>query len=224
MVTGPPKPVYDPCGGFLGLDFVNSVDRSVGKPWVDRLTGYGDFLRWSADAGSLPRARAARLARAARRRAAEAEAVLARARGLREAVYRIFAGLVAGESPARADLEILNTELALALAHVRVARSAASSGPSGPGGPSGFEWRWDESPDAREALDAPIWPLARSAAELLTSPERTHVRRCASETCLWLFLDRTKNHGRRWCDMKSCGNRAKVRRHRHRARDAAAEA
>jgi predicted RNA-binding Zn ribbon-like protein len=57
----------------------------------------------------------------------------------------------------------------------------------------------------------------RAAAELLTSPERALVKRCASDTCLWLFLDRTKNHARRWCDMKVCGNRAKVRRHRKRA-------
>ncbi len=221
MVTRPPKPVYDASGGFLGLDFVNSMDRSVGKPWVDRLTGYRDLVSWCADAGSLPKARAERLARAARRRAAEAEAVLSRARELREALYRIFAGLVAGASPARADLEILNAELAIALSHVCVAQSRASSGPGGPGA---FELCWEEGPRARETLDAPIWPLARSAAELLTSPDRALVRRCASETCLWLFLDRTKNHGRRWCDMKSCGNRAKVRRHRRRIRAAARDA
>ena len=40
-----------------------------------------------------------------------------------------------------------------------------------------------------------------------------NVRQCASETCSWLFLDKTKNHRRRWCDMKSCGNRAKARRY-----------
>ena len=56
-----------------------------------------------------------------------------------------------------------------------------------------------------------------SAAELLVSPQRNHVKRCASATCLWLFLDETRNHQRRWCDMKVCGNRAKVRAHRARA-------
>jgi len=30
--------------------------------------------------------------------------------------------------------------------------------------------------------------------------------------CRWLFLDTSKNHTRRWCDMKVCGNRIKARR------------
>ncbi|TMH87272.1 MAG: CGNR zinc finger domain-containing protein, partial [Betaproteobacteria bacterium] len=40
------------------------------------------------------------------------------------------------------------------------------------------------------------------------------LRRCASPTCYWLFLDETKNCSRRWCEMASCGNLMKVRRHR----------
>jgi predicted RNA-binding Zn ribbon-like protein len=60
--------------------------------------------------------------------------------------------------------------------------------------------------------------VARSAAELLISPERACVRECASETCTWLFVDTTKNHSRRWCDMNSCGNRYKVRKFRAKPR------
>jgi predicted RNA-binding Zn ribbon-like protein len=53
----------------------------------------------------------------------------------------------------------------------------------------------------------------RAAVELLTSEDIMRVRTCADETCAWLFLDRTKNQRRRWCDMKTCGNRVKARRH-----------
>jgi predicted RNA-binding Zn ribbon-like protein len=125
---------------------------------------------------------------------------------LREALYRIFSAPVEGAHAEPADLARLNDELALALARARVAPGEVAAG--------AFAWTWDASPDARSALDAPLWPLARSAAELLTSPERALVKRCAGDPCLWLFLDRTKNHARRWCDMKVCGNRAKARRHR----------
>jgi predicted RNA-binding Zn ribbon-like protein len=53
--------------------------------------------------------------------------------------------------------------------------------------------------------------------ELLTSHvSRGAVRECESDTCAWLFLDRTRNHSRRWCDMGDCGNRAKARRFRER--------
>jgi predicted RNA-binding Zn ribbon-like protein len=54
--------------------------------------------------------------------------------------------------------------------------------------------------------------VARSAADLLVSSARTDVRECASETCSWLFLDLSPRRSRRWCSMKTCGNRDKVRR------------
>jgi predicted RNA-binding Zn ribbon-like protein len=199
MVTGA---LHDPCGGHLCLDFVNTMDRMTHRPWVDRVRGYSDLLDWSTAAGTLPGGSQG-LARAARARGGEAETVLARARELREALFRIFSAQVAGEPPAGQDLALLNVELARALSHCRIEARGA-----------GFAWSWDAE-DAE--LDRILWPIARSAAELLTSSERELVKRCASDTCLWLFLDRTKNHARRWCDMKVCGNRAKVRRHRHRA-------
>src|SRR3989442_8269959 len=64
-----------------------------------------------------------------------------------------------------------------------------------------------------------IWPIARSAADLLTSDEqRQLVRECGAPDCLWLFLDTTKNRSRQWCSMQSCGNREKARRHYQRLR------
>jgi predicted RNA-binding Zn ribbon-like protein len=63
-----------------------------------------------------------------------------------------------------------------------------------------------------------LWPVVRSAAELLTSDELGRVRECAADNCAWLFLDRSKNRSRRWCDMAVCGNRDKVRRFRQRSR------
>jgi len=85
--------------------------------------------------------------------------------------------------------------------------------------PSGsrFEWGW---PGAAPDLDRVAWWVARSAAELLTSPDLTFVRECASYDCGWLFMDATKNRSRRWCDMRTCGKRAKSRRHYERRRAA----
>jgi predicted RNA-binding Zn ribbon-like protein len=69
-------------------------------------------------------------------------------------------------------------------------------------------WTWA---DEAERLDSPLWPIARQAAELLVTEQRRRVHECAADDCRWLFLDTSKNRSRRWCDMKSCGNRAKVR-------------
>ena len=73
-----------------------------------------------------------------------------------------------------------------------------------------FAWDWLNK---EQALDRMLWVVARSAADLLVSGELDTVRVCAGEDCNWLFLDTSKNRSRRWCDMKSCGNRAKVRKH-----------
>jgi predicted RNA-binding Zn ribbon-like protein len=64
-----------------------------------------------------------------------------------------------------------------------------------------------------------LWPIVRSAAELLASDNLPFVRACSSNTCQWFFLDTSKNHRRRWCSMKLCGNRAKVRKFYARQRE-----
>lgn len=70
-------------------------------------------------------------------------------------------------------------------------------------------------------LDAPLWPISRSAADLLTSDSDLHkVRQCGGSDCNWLFLDTSKNRTRQWCSMQSCGNREKARRHYQRQRRA----
>jgi predicted RNA-binding Zn ribbon-like protein len=125
--------------------------------------------------------------------------VFARALRLREAIFRIFVAVIADASPAAADLERLNDELALALPHLRIVPDE-----------HGFDYRFDA---ADGALDRPLWPVARSASELLATGDLGRVKRCTSDECDWLFVDLSKNRSRRWCDMRDCGNRAKARRY-----------
>ena len=71
----------------------------------------------------------------------------------------------------------------------------------------GWAWRADD-------LDSMLWPVILAAADILTDDdERGRVRVCQGEDCAWLFLDRSRRRDRRWCDMSSCGNRAKAKRH-----------
>ncbi len=51
--------------------------------------------------------------------------------------------------------------------------------------------------------------------------ERERLRRCANPTCRWLFVDRSKNHSRVWCEMSTCGSRAKMTRYRSRRKESA---
>jgi predicted RNA-binding Zn ribbon-like protein len=124
---------------------------------------------------------------------------VARARALREAIYRIFRAAVQHWEAAPDDLEVLNRELSRARAHEALVAD---------GRRVGYAWKSDGE------LDRLLWPVARSAAELLTGELLARVSQCGGDDCHWLFLDTSKNRSRRWCDMADCGNRAKVRRFR----------
>jgi predicted RNA-binding Zn ribbon-like protein len=62
-------------------------------------------------------------------------------------------------------------------------------------------------------------PIVESAADAMILGELGRVRRCADDRCPRVFFDRTKNGRRRWCDMATCGNRAKAARHRARRKN-----
>lgn len=52
---------------------------------------------------------------------------------------------------------------------------------------------------------------AQSALRLTAQPERERMKICPN--CEWLFIDRSRNRSRAWCDMAVCGNRVKARLH-----------
>jgi predicted RNA-binding Zn ribbon-like protein len=182
------------------LDFANEVPPSAG-PFE-----YADLVAWARAAGLIDEATAARLGEAAARRPAAAAAAYDRALALSRLLYRLFGAVAAGAPAAEADLTALNEALAEALPRLRLAASAG-----------GYAWTWA---DEAEALERPLWPIVRAAGLLLTSPERGHLRECASHDCRWLFLDHSRNRSRRWCSMSDCGNRAKARRHYQRRKAA----
>lgn len=187
-------------GGRLCLDFVNTLDWRASDHPLEYLTSYAALVAWGEHAGIL--AAAGRLRTAAERHPEEAAATLRDALTLREGIVRIFAAEARGERPPDSDLGRLNTMLGDALCHARIVPSAGAT--------HRYIWDWEERGDA---LDRPLWPIARSAADLLTSEDVGRVHTCLGDECGWLFLDTSKNHSRRWCDMRSCGNRAKARRH-----------
>ncbi len=69
--------------------------------------------------------------------------------------------------------------------------------------------------ESGDALDA---ATALSALRLVSAPEQDRIKICAN--CGWLFLDRSKNRSRTWCDMAVCGNRTKAHRHYRKKKEA----
>jgi predicted RNA-binding Zn ribbon-like protein len=204
---------YEFSGGRLCLDFVNTIsgDRS-GRP-TERMGTYADLVGWARQAEIVDDVGARRLLAEARRRPGEADAAVRDALELREALYRIFTAAAAGDELPAGDLARLSDALARALSHRRIVR----------GGPACCALAWTDPPDA---LDAPVWRVATSAAELLTSErDLARVRQCGlhdTHECSWLFIDSTRARTRRWCSMKDCGNKAKARRHYERVKQGGA--
>jgi predicted RNA-binding Zn ribbon-like protein len=192
-------------GGNLSLDFTNTVGGlppdSISQ---ERLPHYPDLVAWSQQANLLSESEAHVLLRKAENAPAEATAIVERARATREAMHGIFVAVAHGTQPSETDMDVFNRELERAMAGAQVVVTA-----------DGFGWEWRKEVDA---LDQMLGAVVRSAATLLTSAERQHVRKCANDLCRWLFVDTTKNHRRQWCRTTGCGNMMRVRKHRERQR------
>jgi predicted RNA-binding Zn ribbon-like protein len=201
-----PKPAENPASpaGALCLDFANTAEWHASAHPEEQLTSYPELLAWAKRRGILRDEDARALAVEAVRRPQQATRVLRRAVELREAIYQVFSSLAHGRPAPRAALKLVNAGLAQSLGQARLRV-----------GPTGFVWGWADSPGA---LDRLLWPVMRSAAELLTSDLVSRVGECQDDRgCGWLFIDTSRNHSRRWCTMGDCGNRAKARRHYQRA-------
>ncbi len=185
--------------GHLCLDFINTIDPRHGDHTHEYLTSYAALMAWCRYVNLFTDDRESQLLQAAEHRPAIASAAFHRALGLREALYAIFSASMNAKKPGVEDLNVLNDILreGMARASIRIVGQS-------------FAWTWG----TESAPDSLLWPIARSAAELLSSDEVKQVRECPGDDgCGWLFIDTSRNHRRRWCSMDGCGNRAKARRH-----------
>jgi predicted RNA-binding Zn ribbon-like protein len=197
---------YEATAGRLCLDFANTLAWRGSDRQHDWLDSYANLIEWGKIVGELTEQTALSLYQEAASRPAQTAAVLDKAIQLREAIYGIFSATASDSSPDTADLDTLNAALAEALVHIRVRP-----------GPNAFVWDWVSD---GIALDRMLWPVAWSAADLLTSEDIDRVGECQGDGCGWLFIDMSRNHSRRWCDMGDCGNRAKARRYYRRKKQA----
>jgi predicted RNA-binding Zn ribbon-like protein len=201
MPSQPQSPAFQLCAGHPALDLVNTLDdRFAARGARERLSDYPALLTFSVQAGLIEARHARALARAA---PAAAERALRAVRELREALAAALYAHADGRSMAPADLEALECHFQRAARHRQLRWERR------PRGPSALVWDLNRVADHAEL---PVWLLAQSAAELLTSSALERVSACGADACRWLFLDTSRNHTRRWCDMKVCGNRMKARR------------
>lgn len=217
--------MHEPLGGVHCLDFANTLEPRGGPPpldpppsieFRDELASYADLVGWAIHKGTLDPATADALLGMADNDPHGAQVVLRRALTFRDAIYRAFWRIAHEEPPASDDLAVIMGEYADATAHARLAVSE-----------TGIDWDW---PGNRTSLARPLWPVARSTVELLTTGDRQRIKVCPGPgrppvPCAWLFYDASKNGSRRWCSMADCGavTKAQLQTARRRAQRTASE-
>jgi predicted RNA-binding Zn ribbon-like protein len=186
-------------GGHPALDLTNTAGWHASADRIEWLTDYGALLEWFRHAGLLAPAKANRLSSLAIQHPQQAGRAVKHAIEVREVLYRIFAAVARGKTPADADLERLREE------ELRALRAAAAEW-SG----TALVFTWPGTDD----LLLPLYPVVLAAVELLRDPPAGRLRQCGNHPCGWLFIDRSRNGSRRWCSSGDCGNEIRVRRFR----------
>jgi predicted RNA-binding Zn ribbon-like protein len=185
------KEAFELIAGHAALDLVNTLDwrfRESGAE--DLLKSYDDLLRFTQESGML------KPAQIRQHRPAAGARVIERCRELREAMAEILYARLDGRNPSAASLRTLERSIQAARFQQQLGWKEGR-----------LEWHWREN-----GAELPLWALALSTSDLMMSENVQSVRACDNRECRWLFLDTSKNHTRRWCDMKICGNRMKARR------------
>lgn len=195
----------DLVGGVVCLDFANTVHNYGATPLRDELVAFEDLVTWSVRAGVTTPERAKEIRRLARRHPRKAARVLSRAKQVRAAIFAVFSASATGRAADPQHLETLNRDWAEAAASA--SRIECCEGE--------YERKWGQG---KVTLEEMLGPVLHSALELLMSPDVDRLGLCSADGCTWLFLDRSRNRSRRWCEMETCGNRDKARRHYHRHR------
>jgi predicted RNA-binding Zn ribbon-like protein len=199
------RKTFELIAGNSALDLVNTLDWRFREepPPEELLKDYYDLSQFSAQSGLISDA----LARRLRRNVSESEAiqVVDAVRELREAAAQVLYAALEGDDPSASAVKLLEK-------YFREGRESQHLLWDG----EKLAWELSQSPAPAEL---PLWMLSLRVADLMTSDEMHMLRACGNPECQWLFLDTSKNHTRRWCDMKTCGNRIKARRFKaqHRA-------
>lgn len=184
----------------LWLDFVNT-DAAAQGPQGDVLRDFDALLDWLLSASSIDDERAGGIRRRALLQPAAAAATLVDACRVRAALRHLAERGLTSERVRDDALVEINRVLGRSAGTRRVERLANGS----------YARSFVATGDAFMGL---MIPVVESAVDSLTVDELARVRRCADPRCSRVVFDTTKNGRRRWCDMGTCGNRAKAARHR----------
>ncbi|TNE55545.1 MAG: hypothetical protein EP344_13150 [Bacteroidetes bacterium] len=182
-------------GGWLCLDFVNTVSARRPEQGTEYLNTWSDFQLWVRRVGlfaepewftwqALP------------------ESNIEEVRAFREVLYELFEHVTRTGALDPGHLDNFNSLLHEVYPHTQLCLTE-----------NGLQRGVSDAPHP----ERPLWLIALSAEALLLGDRMNRVKAC--DNCGWLFLDTSKNGTRRWCNMQTCGSQIKARAYYHRKKD-----
>jgi predicted RNA-binding Zn ribbon-like protein len=189
--------VHDAVPLETAFDFLNTLELENGA-LVERLTSLDTAATWLADAGVVPDATViAGLGRSSAAREAALDRLITARTALRDVAHAV----AHEEAPPRRAIDEVNRALA---SRERIELVASDDGV-----------RLGHS-HVGDAIDDVLARIAEPIVREIGNGHDDRIRICANDTCRWIFYDESRAGRRRWCDMATCGNRAKAQRHRAR--------
>lgn len=202
-MTDAPTPAFVFVGGRLWLDFVNTDDARLGIR-LDTIDAFDKYVDWLEAAELIDAARASALRRRALDQPSGATAALVEARRIRAALRTLLergrgsTGQIARDAAVAEINRVLGRAVGTRRVDAITDRYVRTFVPVG------------------DVFGGLVIPIVESAVDSLVRGEFDRIRTCSDRRCPRHFADDTKSHTRRWCDMRTCGNRAKAQRRRRR--------
>ena len=191
-------------GGCVVFDFTNTIGSRKEERLRDYLKTYPDFLLWVNRQGLLPQSRFNALSKLAKQEPEKGNIAFQKIVETREVLYALFSPLALNENPKKETVDKFNKLLQESFSYISI--------------DIGNTKNEINFADVTLSYLEPLHIILKSAFDVLTQEEMARIKECPS--CGWLFLDKTKNKKRRWCNMLDCGSKDKASRYYHRKKAA----
>ena len=184
-------------GGSYCFDFANTVHSRRDEDTYDYLNTYEDVIDWSERVNLLPKDRLQKLREYAAADKKEAIQKLKEIIEKRELLYVILSSIIQNKNIDETKIGEFNKFLSESLSHLRLRINKQNII---------IEWQQDKID-----LTEPLWAVYKDAYDIITTAQLDRIKEC--KACGWVFIDKSKNNSRTWCNMQTCGSIDKAKRY-----------
>ena len=190
-------------GGCVCFDFVNTIHSRVDKDIYDYIDTYSSFIKWMERLQLMPADTLENLKKLVQKDEETAQVALKDIKKKREMLYNFFSSVIHKRSPDIQLLQSFNKSLSDSLSRLS------------------FDYKKDKLvldwSDDKLNFYEPLKIIFKDAFDIITTIPQKRFKECRS--CGWLFIDKSKNNSRTWCNMQTCGSIEKAKRYYYRKKD-----